>query len=188
MKKKIATLLAVGLFGLTASAEVMYWQVNNSDSTVAGSNYDSAYLVATPDGGTTKYYVTLNMASDGTTQHGAAVDKATFSDGGYAIGDLSSLMSLPPDSHTYNGGLSSLSFFLELRDANNAWVAETAPLTYGALADAVSSGFNSDFSGVNNALGSAGSGATYTNVPEPTSGLLMLVGFGALALRRRKVA
>ena len=145
-------------------------------------------MVATPNGGATKYYVTQNYASDGETSLGAAVSKNTFENGGYAIGDLSNLMSLPPDSQTYSGELSQLSFFLELRDASNEWVAETAPLTYGSLASAVSSGFNPEFSGVNNALGSAGTGADYTHVPEPTSGLLMLVGLGALALRRRKVA
>ena len=32
------------------------------------------------------------------------------------------------------------------------------------------------------------SSATWGGVPEPTSGILMLVGFGALALRRRKQA
>ena len=180
MKTKIVALLGLGLMGLTASAEVMYWQVNNENSTVSGSGYDSAYLVATD--GTTKYYVTQNTASDGSTPLGAAVYKNTFDNGGYAMGDLSSLNPALGAGTT----LSSLSFFLELYDANNQWVAETAPMTYNDLSDAISSGFNPEFTGVNNALG--GSGTTYTNVPEPTSGLLMLVGLGALALRRRKIA
>ena len=35
--------------------------------------------------------------------------------------------------------------------------------------------------------GTFGSGSTTYGIPEPTSGLLMLVGLGALALRRRRV-
>ena len=45
------------------------------------------------------------------------------------------------------------------------------------------SGFNETFSGTGGAFANAGG---WTSAPEPTSGLLMLVGFGALALRRRR--
>ena len=44
-------------------------------------------------------------------------------------------------------------------------------------------GFNETFDGTPGAFGAAGWTAA---VPEPTSGLLMLVGLGALALRRRR--
>ena len=47
-------------------------------------------------------------------------------------------------------------------------------------------GFNEDFSGTTG--GAFGTGGGWTSAPEPTSGILMLVGLGALALRRRKQA
>ena len=46
-------------------------------------------------------------------------------------------------------------------------------------------GFNETFSGTGGAFATAGG---WTAAPEPTSGLLMLVGSGALALRRRRRA
>ena len=47
------------------------------------------------------------------------------------------------------------------------------------------SGFNETFSGTGGAFATGGG---WTVAPEPTSGILMLVGLGALALRRRKQA
>ena len=184
MKMKILALAAVASMGFAASADVLYWQVNNSDSYVTEKAYDQAFLRATGgEGG--DWVVTQNYASDGETSLGMAVAKSTFDNGGYALGDLSSIMSTSTGA-AFNGDISALSFYLELYDSAGNWLGQSNPIPYGSLGNAVSTGINAEFSGVNNALGSA-TGASY-GVPEPTSGLLMLVGFGALALRRRKVA
>ena len=184
MNMKLVAVSALMLAGFAASADVLYWQVNNSDATVSGTGYAQAYLKATD--GTTEYYVPQNYAQDGVTSIGTAVPKSTFDNGGYAIGDLASILST--SGSAYAGDLSALSFYLELYSAGGDWLGKSAPVDYDKLGTAVSSGINANFTGVNNALGTAANGGTYTNVPEPTSGLLMLVGFGALALRRRKVA
>ena len=60
---------------------------------------------------------------------------------------------------------------------DNTSMAPDANLTFYT-----GSGFNETFSGTGGAFGAGG----WTAAPEPTSGLLMLVGFGALALRRRR--
>jgi hypothetical protein len=67
-------------------------------------------------------------------------------------------------------------------------MGKTLDMPYAAVQNLVSSDFNPSFMGVNGALGSAAQSNYTSEVPEPTSGLLMLVGLGALALRRRKVA
>ena len=131
----------------------------------------------------------MNQFSSGGT--GEAATSANFVNGGYAGATITAANILSWDDGTtaFSGDVSTLSFFIELFDANNNWLAQTTPMTVAQLQQAGqyvnSASFNSNFTGAN---GTYGSGNTAYGVPEPTSGLLMLVGFGALALRRRKVA
>ena len=191
MNSKIFALAVAGLVGLSASADVLYWQVNDSAQSGEGlkGTPAQAYLMATANG--TKYYVSSNLDAAG-NELGDAVGIGTFANGGTAAGvlDLAKILSWSDDSTASAAGISSLSalsFFVELYDASGNWVGQTTPQTYQSLVEsgAISSGLNPNFSGVNSAVG--GSSGSYA-VPEPTSGLLMLVGLGALALRRRKVA
>ena len=113
------------------------------------------------------------------------MSRDVFASGSYVGGvmDLASILSTTGGSGP--SSLSALSFFLELYDSSGNWVGETSVASYDSLVDSGTiSGFNANFKGVNAAMGSNGG----YQVPEPTSGLLMLVGLGALALRRRKVA
>lgn len=190
MNAKVLIAVVAGLVGLAASADVLYWQVNNTSADAEGATkapYEYAILRATD--GTGQYYVSENLNAAGQNV-GAMVGRDTFdstSVGG--VMDVAKILSYDGNNNAYSGELSSLSFFLELYDSSGNWVGETTPAqAYNTLVNnGTISGFNSNFTGVNNALGSSGS-AGYRNVPEPTSGLLMLVGLGALALRRRKVA
>ena len=71
-----------------------------------------------------------------------------------------------------------------LDDAANAYVTATATGTTGATGQSASLKFNSQA-----ATGTASNWVALSStpaIPEPTSGLLMLVGLGALALRRRR--
>ena len=191
MNSKIFVLMVAGLIGLSASADVLYWQVN--DTAASGENLKGtptqAYLMASA--GDSKYFVSSNLDAAG-NDLGEVVGVSTFADGGMAAGvlDLAKILAWPsgtPSAEAANLGLSDLSFFVELYNDAGNWVGQTTPQSYKTLVDsgAISSGLNPSFTGVNSALGSAS--GSYS-VPEPTSGLLMLVGIGALALRRRKVA
>ena len=187
MKSRMIVAIAAALGGFAVYADVMYWQVDNANQNVP-SDYTQAYLKATD--GNNQYYVSQNYASDGQTELGAGISKDTFSNGGYVMGDLASIISADASGTPYSGsgGLSALSFYLEMYNDAGDWMGQTSPIPYNQLTSAVSDGLNTSFTGVNSALGTAASGASYSQVPEPTGGLLMLVGFGALALRRRKVA
>ena len=64
------------------------------------------------------------------------------------------------------------------------YIANAAELTYGGSG-------NPSVQNLNTVIGGAGTAASPTqlgwqSVPEPTSGLLLLLGVGALALRRRR--
>ena len=194
MKMKLMTLAVAGLMGLAASADVLYWQVNNGTADQhTKSEYAYAILRATTGSSATdgtQYYVSENISSSGSTLNGA-IARDVFANGSYVGGvmDAAKILSFTDGTAYGSSGadLSSLSFFLELYDASGNWVGETSPVqAYNTLvSNGTISGFDANFKGVNAALGSSGG---YQEVPEPTSGLLMLVGLGALALRRRKVA
>ena len=197
MNIKLCSVAVAGLMGLAASADILYWQVNNNDAdATARDTYSYAVLKASTSSDTsgTQYYVSDNVNASGTSM-GAAIGRGTFDDGGYVGGvmDASKILSADGNNTAYGASgasLSGLYFFLELYDSSGNWVGQTNPAqAYDSLVNSgiVNSDFNPNFNGVNTALGS-GIGGTYTSVPEPTSGLLMLVGLGALALRRRRLA
>lgn len=195
MNSKIFALTAAALVGLSASADVLYWQVNTDEAAANSKGTPvQAYLMAKAEGNASSpFYVSENLDASG-NNIGAGVAVSSFSDGSTMVGgvmDLSKILSWADDtsaSAAEISSLSALSFFIELYDGAGNWVGTTDAKSYDSLvaSGAISSGLNPNFTGVNSALGGAGS--TYSNVPEPTSGLLMLVGLGALALRRRKVA
>ena len=178
MKSKILALAAVGLMAGAVQADVLYWQVSENP----GVDYSTAMLSAKTSDPENYYYVSQNTVSGGSA--GELVDKSALTGGNYAAGDLSSILSWDTDE-AYTGSASSLSFFVELYDSAGNWVAQSNPIPYSQLTDFVASSpsFNSNFAGANSTFGG---GTTSYGIPEPTSGLLMLVGLGALALRRRK--
>ena len=75
MNSKVLTLIAAGLVGFGASADVLYWQVGDN----APSTYATAYLSAVDQGGNT-YYVSQNQFSTGGS--GEAATPGNFANGG----------------------------------------------------------------------------------------------------------
>lgn len=179
MKTKILALAAVGLIAGAMHADVLYWQVTDTGSDYATAMLSAVNKSTTPE---TYYYASENTLSGGSA--GALINKADVTGGNYAAADLTKILSWDDDTSYSN--LSSLSFFIELYDESGNWLRQTTPISYSQLSDYVATTptFNSNFTGVN---GGAFAPTGYA-IPEPTSGLLMLVGLGALALRRRKVA
>lgn len=163
MKKLLIALVAMGLAGF-AQASYLYWQVSG-DAVTEFASGEGAYGVQVTYNGKA-----LDIkATDGSTV-GPVVDTATAQNPGYLIniGDVSS----------------GSSFYIELVKWNEgAWntVGVSESLAYSDI-----NSYTVDLNAIAPTLPAAWTGGTYS-VPEPTSGVLMLLGLAGLALKRRKV-
>ncbi len=163
--------LAVGLL----NADVLYWQVDPVQGSVlngdgmSGETYSAARLMA---------YLGTDSNIENPTQIGSHVELSDiYSDGtavtGIQLGDLGDY------------GDSSYSFYIELGNYANNVFTGTDRSEYKSYNQLLDSGYIS--LGAPNITPTIGwSGGTYKAVPEPTSGLLLVIGGALLALRRRR--
>ena len=101
-----------------------------------------------------------------------------------AVANADGRTSTPQLSDLGSYGSSSYSFYIELYNASGVSVYKTESLSYDSL---VASGYVSG-GGVALPTFTATSGFNGASVPEPTSGVLLLIGGAMLALRRRRRA
>lgn len=156
--QKIAFCATLALMG-SASASTLFWQVNADAAGSLGW-----------DGTGNPTYAVLK-ATTGTLEEGVGI-------AGY---DLSEGTAWATDLRTY--GNSSYSFFVELINASGSPVyTQKAATSYDNL---LSSGYVSA-SALDRPTGAVSGGFNGASVPEPTSGVLLLIGGAMLALRRRR--
>lgn len=167
MSKKILASLALVLAVVVAKADVMYWQATALN--VGQINYQYAILKAF-DGNNSE--IELYAIDESGTQLTTTIDAATASDGVWG--------KLPTDFENY-------SYMIELYSYNEATQSSTLegvsmggnPVSYSIIQDFVKSSPMSQ-------IGQAWTPG-FTAVPEPTSGLLALIGMGLLALKRKQI-
>ena len=176
MIKKLSILLGLVLTGSVTQASYLYFQVNAADA--EDFEFQGARVVAFNAGG----YTYLDIADwDGTTMEGVNVV-------GEGVSEMAINLSQLTDATAY-------SFYIELVNWNGSSGqfdvvavsdgAQTKGVTYATL---VQSGFIDD--------GEMGlpitspaqvwHGGSYS-VPEPSCALLVMMGVGLLALKRKKV-
>ena len=183
MKKLMIVLAAVALAGVTQAASFKWASATQQYMYQAGTS--------------TKAAGTIYLFDSAVVSQAALLDAIA---GGAAITSLTSLDSntlAANGSFTKTTDLTSVSAgttlyaYVALVDGDNVFVSG---IKSGDAQESATTSLN--FTGLSSAskaaatewtTGSAFSTAGwYTAIPEPTSGLLMLVGLGALALRRRR--
>ena len=170
MKKTILLAALIGATGAFADS-YLYWMVNTADSSL-DSNYSYVRVYDTASGtyltpiydGSFDYAYTQAKGESG-------LNKATIEDAAeWGEGFFASLSGIET---------SSASFVVELFNESGTWLAQSAALSGSAAAGYI---YNGGISAPPAVPWTAGSFA----IPEPTSGLLMLLGIAGLALRRKR--
>lgn len=174
MKKFIVSALMALSCGVLFAADTdmyLFWMIGSNemigDSKASSLVTDGGYTARLAVEGSSGTY--LNLYTDDYVKLNSGAD------GSVSLSDVVNL-----DTLAGVGGYESGSFFVELlNDGDVVFKSETK--TYAQLGDYLSS-----------MKGYAQPGDTYafggfTAVPEPTSGLLLLLGVAGLALRRKKM-
>ena len=174
--KKLLMVIAAAFLGLAANAAAVTWSVANIQSSPDNSvgagwlvqlySSDVTYDYASAKAGTIEATFTGATVASGATAFRAGQKEADAA----AAGDTVSLYMVIYDAAT-------------VADAKNYIVSSVASKTVAASGADIALAFGSmtGTTSANTFLNSS-----WQAVPEPTSGLLMLVGLAGLALRRKR--
>lgn len=174
--KKLMFALAVAAMAVGAQASAFKW-ATSTGLVQAGSTETMA-------SGITLYLVDITSSSQA----------AVFADlaAGNAVASVMSLTTgadgkITTTEHEYPTG--TYDFLVYAKDGDNFFISNALTSKKVSTLSAVNVSFGLKSQSNSGTILNAGdglSGAGWYAIPEPTSGLLMLVGLGALALRRRR--
>ena len=180
--KKLMIIAAVVMASVVTNAATLKWgsgTITLSDSSTAGKDAVTAYLflIDSTTYGTLAANTTGKAMSDAVyAAYGSSLASADASKGTNAKG----VATITDPTTTYGNGSTAYAALLYVEGDN--YMGNVATYTF-------TSDLDYTVSDLSLSLGGAGTTATAWStaaVPEPTSGLLMLLGMAGLALRRRR--
>lgn len=198
MKKTILSCVAMAGLASTSFAGVLLWKVNASPtiedvngqtpSSIVSTDFNNwntakiaKYDAAPTNSSNTGDPLTFYSSNDYTSKKEAPLTQVAKKDA------TTEQFALPVDSDSsYSSGL----FYIELYNDKTLVGRSKEYLTYDSSIDGFRvNGGNDIFDGSLNFsdLKTWNGGATYVAVPEPTSGVMLLLGAALLGLRRRRV-
>ena len=181
--KKIMIILAVAAMAFCAEAATVKWSVGNVRIPVADNVAvsQSGITVSTANSAFAAGTLTIFLSYMNGDSETAITSAAVTGNGVKAAADFWTA-SQAKDAVTANGGDSVIDFIIRATYTTADGVYEYTGTVSSDIANAAS-----DTKNVTIGFNMANHGSwNYTAVPEPTSGLLMLVGLAGLALRRRR--
>jgi hypothetical protein len=199
----VAAAILIGAVAFSAGTDLLIWNVDLAgNEKVEGAPFDSIskfYLKSTQTGQTFSLANYTYMDSDLSTSAGEGfsagifIPEDSFTDPYYTdLGSLYNAMATALDVDVSDINSSEWEFYMQL-DNNGQMVAwsehmfdptkSNAASVY--LSDVAGSVYNTSHPLSGNALPPAFNFGSHL-VPEPTSGMLMMLGAGLLALRRRR--
>ena len=184
MKKIMIAMSAVAIaFGLNAAT--VDWQILISSSATSYASGYTAYLV------NASAWDNAEISAATFSDSSIVLDSTTF-DSGAGKGSNKTYTTLKADAATAGGRSVSIASLAEASTLDVYYVilnTSSDPNTYYKWSDTLTGRAESGSEALGSNFSIAGStinAATWTAVPEPTSGLLMLLGMAGLALRRKR--
>ena len=188
MKKLVIAVAAVAI-GIAANAASYSWATtkgylyDGTGDSAAKITSGTAYLVLSS-------YAQSDLVSLFASNNGdAATTLATLQGNAAYLGTGTIGSNARMSGSGTTSATESITTYFVVFNGSNMYSSDTATSDYDGLAQAHDITFGTSMTSSSKALPSEGaySGAGwYTAVPEPTSGLLMLLGMAGLALRRRR--
>ena len=167
--KKIMMVIAVALAVASAKAACVDWKVSGTSAT----NGYTVYLMTSLS---SSYASVADLAKDAVASGTIAKSGKTYFAGGTATDSAITTTSMANAYYVIVESSSATSY--------TSYAVDMSSLVYNPDNQESSSG---TFNSVNAAtILSSGTSKNFQTVPEPTSGLLMLLGMAGLALRRRR--
>ena len=184
--KKLIMAIAIVIAGVAANAATFNWEVQK------GYIYDGAETPAKLTSGTAYLMFTSAITqSDLVTAFAADATAAasTVSSKAVSTGTIGSDARIATSANFTSDVTSDQTAYFVIFNGDNMYVSITTTAEYYAVGESAISFASVSASSKLSSEASAGYSAAgwYTqSVPEPTSGLLMLLGMAGLALRRRR--